>query len=737
MQDRGQAVDLYGIQVDASARVMSLAQGNQILLTRFVFDNARQLLKGGEIASVGALSWLNHGPYLMKGVEEPMEICEVGEVGASVLARPPDSEKARRHVSAESEPVLGWRPAVGQVVPNTGWVLERELAAGGFGEVWLGRHEKLKERRVFKFCFHADRVRSLKREVTLFRLLKERGNHPNIVGIQDVFFDEPPFYIMMDYADGEDLSRWAKKQGGLDKVPLEARLEIVAQMADALQAAHEAGIIHRDVKPSNIIVCGSHPGNLQFKLTGFGIGKVVSKDVLSGVTQEGFTQTMSGTSDKGTHIYMAPELLAGKPASTRSDIYSLGVVLYQLLAGDLTRPPTMDWGRDIESPLLKEDLSKCLAGNPRERFAAAQELAQRLRTLPERQLELSRREAEIAAKVKAAHRKGVMRATAVASGVILLIAALAFWGLRQSIVVRQQRDLADIESLRARSAHQVAETAREQAAADNELAGARLARAQSTDQLINKQKQEAAKLREEVLALRRMVLEPEHPDTLKAMKELANSYSSTGLGAEAISLLAKACELDPKDTDASLTLATWQTWFGQDADYDATRRRLLRQAEGTDQAGTAERAAKAACLRPSTDAALLANALRLAQRAVELGKGSTSLPWYQLSLGLAEYRNGQYADAERSITTAEQTVGDHDDIQGIAHMFHAMTLFRQNRVEEARKLFSQAEAQMPPLPQDENKPIVDGRTFDHDLLIWWMSYKEAKSVLNVPVSAKP
>jgi hypothetical protein len=70
-------------------------------------------------------------------------------------------------------------------------------------------------------------------------------------------------------------------------------------------------------------------------------------------------------------------------------------------------------------------------------------------------------------------------------------------------------------------------------------------------------------------------------------------------------------------------------------------------------------------------------------------------------------------------------------------MFHAMTLFRQNRVEEARKLFSQAEAQMPPLPQDENKPIVDGRTFDHDLLIWWMSYKEAKSVLNVPVSAKP
>jgi len=89
----------------------------------------------------------------------------------------------------EAEPVLGWRPAAGQVVPNTQWVLEEHLGYGGFGEVWLGRHQKLKEQRVFKFCFRADRVRSLKREVTLFRLLKERiGGHPNIVGVQEVFF---------------------------------------------------------------------------------------------------------------------------------------------------------------------------------------------------------------------------------------------------------------------------------------------------------------------------------------------------------------------------------------------------------------------------------------------------------------------------------------------------------------------------------------------------------------------
>jgi serine/threonine protein kinase len=145
-----------------------------------------------------------------------------------------------------------------QKVPGTEWVLEKKLGEGDFGEVWLGRHEKLKDRRVFKFCFRADRVRSLKREVTLFRVLKDRvGHHPNIVGIQEVFFDEPPFYIVMDYAEATDLRAWCEK-AGFENISVARRLEIVAQVADGLQAAHEAGVIHRDVKPSNILIaeCG-------------------------------------------------------------------------------------------------------------------------------------------------------------------------------------------------------------------------------------------------------------------------------------------------------------------------------------------------------------------------------------------------------------------------------------------------------------------------------------------------
>ena len=106
---------------------------------------------------------------------------------------------------------------------------------------------------------------------------------------------------------------------------------------------------------------------------------------------------------------------------------------------------------------------------------------------------------------------------------------------------------------------------------------------------------EALKLREQVLALRRKVHRRRNTLTRwRRCNAWRISYAQAGRNKEAIALLGKACELDPKDTDASLTLATWQTWFGQDADYEATRHRLVQQAEGAEQAGKAERADKAA-----------------------------------------------------------------------------------------------------------------------------------------------
>jgi eukaryotic-like serine/threonine-protein kinase len=227
----------------------------------------------------------------------------------------------------------------------------------------------------------------------------------------------------------------------------------------------------------------------------------------------------------------------------------------------------------------------------------------------------------------------------------------------------------------------------------------------------------------------------EPPGMLNAINDTVDSCYSIGRDNEATSLSEQICELYPKNTDASLHMAILQTWFGQGADYEATRRRLVQEAEGTDQAGTAERAAKAYCLRPSTDAGLSAKALNLARRGVELGQNSGFMRYYQLCLGLAEYRNGYYAAAERTLTTLtvpETTAVDHDEVLGTARFFRAMCLFQENRPEEARKLFSRAENEMPPFPKDERKPLLDGKPVFHEVLICWLAYKEAKALIEGP-----
>jgi len=92
----GKTFDFNGIQVDTAARIMSLAQGKQILMSRFAYDNAFQMLNGYEIDGIPDIEWRNHGLYEVKGVEDPVEICEVGEPGFAPLKPPPDSEKAKR-----------------------------------------------------------------------------------------------------------------------------------------------------------------------------------------------------------------------------------------------------------------------------------------------------------------------------------------------------------------------------------------------------------------------------------------------------------------------------------------------------------------------------------------------------------------------------------------------------------------------------------------------------------------
>jgi hypothetical protein len=128
---------------------------------------------------------------------------------------------------------------------------------------------------------------------------------------------------------------------------------------------------------------------------------------------------------------MAPELFWGKPASIRSDIYALGVVLYQLLAGDFSRPVTTDWAKQIKDPLLRADLEKCFAGDPQDRFAGAGQLAEQLASLEERRAAFDKQQAVLKERERAAYRRGILRTAALALVVIGLVSGLAVYAFFQ------------------------------------------------------------------------------------------------------------------------------------------------------------------------------------------------------------------------------------------------------------------------------------------------------------------
>jgi WD40 repeat protein len=216
----------------------------------------------------------------------------------------------------------------------------------------------------------------------------------------------------------------------------------------------------------------------------------------------------------------------------------------------------------------------------------------------------------------------------------------------------------------------------------------------------------------------------------------AESYILAGRIEQALPLLLTCALANPCDTILSLRVATLQAWFGKETDFAAACRRLLKQAEGTNTPTTADRAAKAYCLRPSTDAGLQVQALTLARRAVELGKHDPLLPWFQMGLGMAEYRDGQYAAAAAALAAAEHSSSD-PLIEGTSRLFGAMSLFKQGRQDEARERLGEVEARMPPLPADDSKPLLDGKVPSADYLILWLAYKEARLLLQAVSSATP
>ena len=216
------------------------------------------------------------------------------------------------------------------------------------------------------------------------------------------------------------------------------------------------------------------------------------------------------------------------------------------------------------------------------------------------------------------------------------------------------------------------------------------------------------------------------------LAKLAEAYQSSGRTREAIPYLATASSANPADTVLSLKVAALQAWFGQEKELADTRRWILAFAKETTDAITDERAARACSILPSTDKGQLELALALGRRGVKLGPAE----WERcpMALGMAEYRSGNDAAVDLALLAAAKAGPNNPHVTGTSAFYRAMSLFRQGKKDEARKLAIAAAAKMKPLPGDENNPLANltapvGGGGTQDYLIMWLAYKEAKALI--------
>jgi Tol biopolymer transport system component len=307
------------------------------------------------------------------------------------------------------------------------------LGAGGMGEVYRARDTKLERDVAIKVL--PERLAS--DPAALARLEREARavaalSHPNVLGIYDLGRDQGVTYVAMELLQGESLRQ------SLDEGPLPQRkaLEYGLQIAHGLAAAHEKGIVHRDLKPENVFVTSEG----RVKILDFGLAKVLERE--SGETQ---SPTVAAATEPGTVMgtvgYMSPEQVRGKPADHRSDIFSFGALLYEMLSGRRAfrgesaaetmaaiaqkDPPELSGIDSPLAPALDRIVRHCLEKNPNERFQSARDLAFDLQSLT-----TSTGFGSIAVSPPAVSRRRVFSAL-VAAVALLLAAALGRWTARR------------------------------------------------------------------------------------------------------------------------------------------------------------------------------------------------------------------------------------------------------------------------------------------------------------------
>src|SRR5215470_6220605 len=308
------------------------------------------------------------------------------------------------------------------------------LGAGGMGEVYRAKDTRLERTVAVKILpahLSADPVRKqrFEREAKTISCL----NHPHICVLYDVGHQDGTDYLVMECVEGETLAKRLEK----GPLPLEQVLKYGAQIADALDKAHRAGIVHRDLKPGNIMLTPTGA-----KLLDFGLAKPAAP-LVSGATLTVAAQTTPVTQEGmivGTFQYMSPEQVEGKELDGRSDIFSLGAVLYEALTGNKAfegktqlsvasailekEPAPISTIKPMTPPSLDHFIKKCLAKFPDERWQSASDLASELKWIGE-----AGSQAGAAARAPAGSKKWERASLVLTSALFLLATAtsVALW----------------------------------------------------------------------------------------------------------------------------------------------------------------------------------------------------------------------------------------------------------------------------------------------------------------------
>jgi serine/threonine protein kinase len=305
-------------------------------------------------------------------------LVEYEQAGSMLSKAPFGNPKVPRRVPAFE---------TGQVLAGRFRIL-RFVAAGGMGEVYEAEDLELRERLAIKTIRpeahdRSDAIARLKREVHLAR----KVTHPNACRIFDLFRHQPSasdtgeeiFFVSMEFLHGETLAEQIQRQGRFSAAEA---LPLVHQMASALSAAHGAGIVHRDFKPSNVVLV-EEPTGIRVVVTDFGLA-------YQAASPSADTALTTSLAQAGTVAYMSPEQLDSHPATTASDIYALGLVMYEMVTGvrpfegssfsiaskRLAEPAPSP--RKVEpnlSLVFESVVLRCLERDPQKRFAQAKDVS--------------------------------------------------------------------------------------------------------------------------------------------------------------------------------------------------------------------------------------------------------------------------------------------------------------------------------------------------------------------------